>query len=180
MDRPKLLLTPTEPCRFAITELRDLLQQIGLAGEARSSDGGTILATGERFFRHISFLGCSPNIRLEPNAPDDIGFCHLRLRGRPDAPLQLRLGRNSRKPRCPDCRHAIPMPQHHSLQSGFICPGCGSHQPIHQLDWRRNGGSGRFFVELWNIYPAEAVPDPGLLQQLETISGCRWDYFYTL
>ena len=46
----------------------------------------------------------------------------------------------------------------------------------------RHGGRGqvtaRGFVEIWGIYPSEAVPAPALLDGLAELTGGPWKYFY--
>lgn len=45
-------------------------------------------------------------------------------------------------------------------------------------NWRKSAGFARFFIEITEIYPKEAIPQPGLLSALETMSDERWKYFY--
>ena len=60
---------------------------------------------------------------------------------------------------------------------GQSCRHCGEKIAIDAPDWRRNAGAGRFFVQITEVFPGEAVPLPALMAQLRA-EGDDWDYFY--
>jgi hypothetical protein len=45
-------------------------------------------------------------------------------------------------------------------------------------DWKQQGGFGRLFVMVEEVFPGEAVPTPGLLDLLRDLDGTPWRHFY--
>ena len=58
------------------------------------------------------------------------------------------------------------------------CPECDKQSRPNELDWRQSAGFGRFFVEIWGIHPAEAVPADALMETLGRSTDSRWGFFY--
>lgn len=157
--------------------LEERLRSIGLIGD-RYRNQQQVFLTGERFLQLITFLGCSPFLRLQPAGDDDDRFCHIRFLG-PFTQPRLMHGRNTRPPRCPHCGQRIEQ-WRAGLDggAGYIdCEHCGEKPLISELDWRRNAGLGRFFVQITEVFPGEAVPLPALLEALHETDD-SWDYFY--
>ena len=46
------------------------------------------------------------------------------------------------------------------------------------MNWRKSAGFARQFIEIFNVYPNEAVPADALLSALQQASGVTWKYFY--
>jgi hypothetical protein len=44
--------------------------------------------------------------------------------------------------------------------------------------WRQDAGIARFFIQIEDIFPGEAVPVPTLLQELIQAADCPWRHFY--
>ncbi len=163
-----------------VPETASLEARLREAGFIGAPLGGEIngFLTGERFLQRVSFLGCSPFLRLEPPADGSDRFCHVRFLG-PYPAIRLLHGTNTRPPPCPGCGQRIGN-WHEALAAtgGEIdCPHCGRHATLTELDWQRNAGAGRFFVEVREVFPGEAVPLPGLMELLRGAGGA-WDYFY--
>ena len=180
----RLVLTPEDPYELP-ADLEALiagLRQIGLISEALASGTGYLL--GENFMQLVTFMGCSPYIRLEPDATGE-PFCHLRLDG-PHPRPKLLTGKNTQPPRCGSCRKRL-NEWRHSFESwqahgdGWLeaCPHCGERQEPVSYDFRQSAGCGRLFLLLENIFPQEAIPSPTLLKTLQSSSeGKPWHYFY--
>jgi hypothetical protein len=156
----------------------------GLIGDPYAPVPDAWLA-GPGFLQQISFLGCSPHLRLEPPAEGGSDFCHVRLRG-PYRPARLLSAGSSRPPRCPACGSGVkswrPMEAAWSVgrcDSRVTCENCGERAGPERLHWRRSAGFGTLFVEIWGVYPEEAIPQQSLLQLLGGNEGC-WRYFYLL
>jgi hypothetical protein len=132
---------------------------------------------GEQFLSLITFMGCSPFVRLEPDSPDDAGHCHLTLVGPLPEPI-LRQGQNSRPPLCGNCRKPIPEWRHYKPEDALKCPRCGTANPADRLDWKHNTGIARLFIEIHNIFPGEAIPTPKLINALGSLTSSEWDYFF--
>ncbi len=153
-----------------------VLENAGLIGAMESGEDHRYQA-GEQFLSLIMFLGCSPQISLtDAAATDGQPVCRIRLHEFKD--VQLMESRPPPALRCPACRATFPRPSAPAYDRQQGCSACGESVPLYRLDWRRNAGFGRFFVEIENVFPHEAVPADRLTSVLEALSGNRWDYFY--
>jgi hypothetical protein len=184
LDTGRLVLTPQDP--YLLPDDPDTLvcglQAIGFIGQALHPGPGYLL--GERFMQLVSFLGCSPYIRL---APDESGeaFCHLRLDG-PYSHPKLLSGKNTQPPRCGACRKRLlnwrnSFETWQAQKQGWqaVCPHCGEHQDPAHYDFRQSAGCGRLFLLVENIFPQEAIPSPELLEALKKASSNQpWHHFY--
>jgi hypothetical protein len=179
MPHSKLILTPSSEAALPPTgQVVESLSAIGLTRDTRATDvaGQAAYLAGDRFLQLITFLGCSPFVRLEQEHPDDSEFSHIRIRG-PFAQPLFRSGPNTTPPRCPVCRHRYVHWGELAEQDSFNCEGCGTNLSMTTLNWRQSAGTGRLFIEIWGVFPGEAVPSAELISALESL-GCRWDYFY--
>lgn len=179
----RLLLTPLDPERApAATPLLKVLEESGFLGPPWPTGGPAAFLAGPRFTDWISFLGCSPHIRLEPPA-DGGAFCHIRLLG-PYTEPRLCQGRHTPPPRCPTCRARLTdwreRVDHWRRQprQPVPCPHCGTPHPPLALVWRQGAGWGRLFIAVEDIFPGEAVPVAGLLGDLAGLGGGPWRYFH--
>lgn len=182
MENALLVLCPEDP-RLKLKEgedLQALLQSIQLIGEP--DNGEMQFLAGERFLDLIALMGCSPQIRLEPE--DKQPYCHVRLISG-SASIEFHSGRHTHAPRCPNCRVAVSNWKsriNHWLdseaESPWSCEACGHHAEPWNYNWRRSAGFGRCFIEISNIFPKEAKPQQQLLDTLNSHYGARWQYFY--
>ena len=180
----RLVLTPQDPYLLPADpkDIIDALQNIGLIAQALEGSPGYIL--GERFMQLVTFMGCSPYIRLEPDESGE-PFCHLLIDGPHEQP-ELLTGKNTQPPRCGACRKRL-----NEWQASFedwrqnragwqaTCPHCGEHQEPVSYDFRQSAGCGRLFLFVENIFPQEAIPSPSLMETLKKTShGNPWHHFY--
>lgn len=167
-----LVLFPAHPAcapedREALTQA---LTRLGFIGAARQAGQ---FSAGPKFLERVVYLGCSPRVIL---GESEAGVC-VSLLG-PFRDARLRASRTAR-PRCPVCRRDVKLASLPAQPDERIrCPQCGSSHHALELDWRRRAGFGRFFVEISDVFEAEAVPDDSLLDALSQATGCSWDYFY--
>jgi hypothetical protein len=175
---PALLIFPSDPQWIPENsdDLADLLHETGLSGPALQDAALQRYRAGERFLDHVSFLGCSPRIELEPTA-DGKSFCHIRLAVHRDGPRLIR-GATRRPPRCPHCGSSQNEWSVDGQRAPWRCASCSSELTAETLDWGRAGGAARCFVIVGNVFPSEAVPGSELLSILAAATGVRWDYFY--
>ncbi|MCG8427690.1 MAG: hypothetical protein MI754_10085 [Chromatiales bacterium] len=179
----KLILTPTASSNPPTPgQLLDTLISLAFIEAAPLPARPSIYLAGERFLQLITFLGCSPYVRLTPETDDDEQFTHMRLAG-PLPDNIFRTGRNTLTPRCPKCRekltdwHADLTQWRQNSEHTIDCPACNTQTSPLALNWRSQAGAGQLFIEVWGIFPGEAVPTNELLSPL-TALGCDWDYFY--
>ncbi len=152
-----------------------VLSKLRLIGQPMDSEKNSFLA-GERFLQLISFVGCSPNISLSPQAEDS--FCHLAIKGPFNQP-QLVWNENCRPPNCPACQKPISNWKEFSGISEIRCNQCGETSELSSINWGRRAGYGHMFIEINNIFPGEAQPVDELFEQLHNLTGTKWGYFFT-
>jgi len=171
---------------FQLEDTDGLVQQLtelGLLGEAFTVAGETRYKLGERFYQLLSFMGCAPALRLEPDRPGDEKFCHFRFIN--DAQTVFRYLRPEVKARCPDCRK--PGDSANDIrqscfegQQDWNCPHCQTAHRLSDINWKHEAGVGRFFLELIDVHPHEVVPTDKLLNDLNRMTGQDWEYFYAV
>lgn len=193
MPAPKLLLHPASPDTPAIAEdrLAQALQAIGLIGERQPLGEAGFYPVGEQFLQLVTFLGCSPAIRLDPPGdPRELEeastagcFCHVYIST--GEQLTFRGDSQTQAPRCPRCRSPAPRWKSalQAWQAGthgldWHCLGCGFSGRLSDLVFRKTAGFGRTFLEIRGIYPSEAVPGPALLDTLASLTGTPWTTIY--
>ncbi len=160
------------------------LDETGLIGAAFELDGHRHFRTGPGFLDHLTFLGCSPVVELDPPASDADGharsgrFCHIQLQPVSATPRLRR--RVEHAPRCRQCRRPLePALLDAAVTAGSLrCPGCATAADLERLNWRQAGGYARIFLDIWGIHPAEAVPGDALLAALAACTDCPWAFFY--
>ncbi len=181
----RLILTPQSPY-WALEDpapLIDKLRSIGLIEQPLANQPNHYLL-GDKFMQWISFMGCSPFIRMEPGQ-DDEPFCHLIIDG-PTPQPRLITGRNTTPPRCAHCRKRLTdwrntFASWERESTGWLasCTHCGQMQDPATYDFRQTAGCGRLFLFIENIFPQEAIPSPGLLELLKKATDDQaWVFFY--
>jgi len=183
---PALLLIPAAGEARPDPDLtRQALANSGLIGRRLAVAG--FYVTGNGFLDHISFLGCSPDLRLDPG-PDDVpgqpSFVHISLIGLA-GPLVFRQGFKARPPLCPACR--APAADYQGglatwLSDGFTgsytCQHCGASISPVDLVWRDGVVIARDAIEILGIHPSEAVPTDQFMTYLKDYTGIAWRYVY--
>jgi hypothetical protein len=178
----RMILTTANPtdCPDGVSVIA-ALASVGFIGERLDGQVDHAFCVGPAFLSLVSFAGCAVRIETTPNphAP----FCHLRCP--PLAPFpRLYCGRNTRPPRCMDCRGRLDDWRERvddwTTQPcrGVTCPGCGATRLPWQWDWKEQGGFGRWVILVEEVFPGEAAPTQSLLDLLADASGTRWRHFY--
>jgi hypothetical protein len=173
-----LILHPEKiDSHLGLEHVTQLLLHNGLIGSTIDGMQNSFSA-GENFLQLITFMGCSPHIRFEPENELDKGYCYITLTACDT--LQIRGSEHARSPRCYACKKPVGSEWQTAVAQGELltCPHCHQQQRPDQLVWRNDSGMGRFFIEIHNIFPGEAQPVPCLLQQLQSIDASQWRYFY--
>ena len=171
-----LVLHTTDPSWTPDTPevLIKFLQQTGLTGEPLNKSANSFLV-GEKFLDHISFMGCSPNIKLE-NENNDGKFTFVRITTTDT--ITALTGKHSFAPHCPQCKKPEKNWRELLHDNQIICSNCQQTSNAWLYNWRKSAGFGRCFIEITDIYPKEAIPQPSLLDFLEKNFETSWTYFF--
>lgn len=175
---PSLFLHAGDPL-WVPGDLDDLLRALDELGliAAGPATGENCYAAGSRFLRLVTFLGCSPQVTLDPDqAGDGQAACFLRPHLYPE--VRFISGAQPARVRCPRCRSPFAETGAAIHDTLFTCGDCGETLPVSAFDWRQSAGFGRCFLEIGGIYPHEAVPSDKLLDRLQAFSGSDWRHFY--
>ena len=180
----KLLFTPVDhELDFPANLLIESLRSLAWLGEVFPQGPASSFFIGADFFKYITFMGCAPAMRLEPQTENDLNFCFIHINTGQNEPL-FRGHEAQFVPRCPACRHGLSdwqaeltrwQADHHAT---FSCPHCSAQLSIPQVNWREKAALGRCFIEVYSVYPHEGIPTPAFLSHLKTITGVEWKYFY--
>ncbi len=179
----RLVLTPTDPLVLPDSfRLHRTLAEAGFIGEPLDA-GGRRFRIGPCLLDLLTFAGCAVQVETSPKEGAGEAFCHVGL-PRPTTAPRLLAGRNTRPPRCPACRARL-TDWRDRIADWFgealpsvRCPGCGHVGAPWDWDWKQQGGFGRQFVLVEEVFPGEAVPTPGLLDLLQGVDGGPWRHFY--
>ena len=183
MENARLVLCPVDPGWVPGNshDLQQLLQSIQLIGEP--FNGEMHFLAGNSFLDLIAFMGCAPDIELEPG-DDGRAFCHVHLVVA-TAGIEFHGGEHSHAPRCPRCRSAVNDWRNRvsdwrgeAADTCWSCRRCGHRAEPWEFNWRKSAGFGSCFIEISNIYPREAIPQQQLLDTLNSRYGTDWQYFY--
>lgn len=185
MNTGRLILTPDNPhTLFDASGVEGLLRDLGMIANPLPEVAGHAFAAGDNLMRLISFAGCSPFLRFEPEGAGDEDFCHVRITSSAGATPAFYAGSNTKPPCCPHCRRALsdwrPAVEDW-LQRGMLweCGSCGKSIAAPELNWRRHAGFARSLVEIFSVFPGEATPIPSLLEKLgRQTRGRAWRFFY--
>lgn len=177
---PRLILHP-ENIQYCPDDVEQLLQPLIDLGfiDPQTDDFHHYLA-GKEFINLLSFLGCSPDIRLNPDEGDN--YCSVSICETHAAPVLLGYTSTAR-PRCPDCKHKVNDWKQHfhewkKADAIYSCCECQKKTAVAKLKWRQEAGYGRFSIAVNHIHTHEAVPAEKLLNTLKQISLTDWAYFY--
>lgn len=180
---PRLVLHPAAPTAAPESPpvVRDLLRALGLIDREFALAGQTGYLAGPHFPELVVFLGCAPVLKLSQT--DGADFCHVSL-GVVHPQPEFRVAGQA-TPRCAICRARVPAWKEpvaagrtRGAPTRWTCPGCGRSASPHELDWRRTAGRARFFLDIVNVHPHEALPSAALLDALGRLTGAAWDFFY--
>ena len=173
-----LFLQPSTTDAIDNDGLVDVMRATGLAGDAIDTAEKHGYLTGQRYLELINYLGCSPSVAFEPGA-DGQRFCHINIH-QFDTPRLITCRSQPKKPQCPSCNRPLSSWScDDAADSPSIrCDNCDTETATERYNWRRSAGFARSFIEITDIFPREAVPQPALLDRLEAATGISWQYFY--
>ncbi|HEB57005.1 MAG TPA: hypothetical protein ENI98_12030 [Gammaproteobacteria bacterium] len=169
--------------------VRKILHDTGFIGEScavqDTENAAQRFLVGEQFLQLLTFMGCSPNINLMPQYEGDRDYCHIVLSSIYKQPY-FRSHTRDVFARCPECgrRDADWQKQIENWKKDvslkkYICPHCHNAMSLYDLHWRHLAGFGRFFIEVFSIFPQEAIPTSPLMSALENSCAQPWTYFFS-
>jgi len=172
-----LLLYPEDPhwVNADIEHTTQILKNIGFIANTLPEQTDQYYV-GEKFLDLIAFMGCSPNIRLH-SEPESDNFTHIQLINNPDEIL-FQSSQLTRPPHCPACQKPEKNWSEKDIHTEWICEHCGTPSAPWLYNWRKSAGFAHSFIKITDIYPKEAIPQSGLLAELEKSHGVGWCYFY--
>lgn len=180
----KLYLCPVDPeLKSSAASLLDCLRSLEFIDDEINAEKGNNVKrykAGDEFLSLICFMGCSPNIELEPQA--DSPYCYVEIPEQ--AELQFFSGVHTKVVNCPECKK--PQPELVQRLNDIDCESmrrqtctlCGQHINLEKINWRKSAFAASSWILIGNIYEAEAVPDEKLLVALQQVTGCEWKYAY--
>jgi hypothetical protein len=159
----KLYIYPSKPdYQVNLIALASLLKNIMLTGKKLSEKH---YATGENFLSLLTFMGCSPNIELEPQ--DDKPYCYIEISSTEKE--QFISGMNTKYPKCPHCKTSL---------TSIVCSHCNEQINPNELNWRKSAFVASSWICIGNIYELEAIPNDQLLNELQKETGLIWKPAY--
>jgi hypothetical protein len=176
MSRPSLTLyAATDSRHIAHAELIDLLKSIELIGNPVATSQ---FLAGPRFFSQIVFLGCAPNILIDPKQ----GTQHIRIAVPVLSKPELFSARLAPAPVCPACKQEIEHWKQHigATENGeIICPRCHVSTPVSHLNLRKRACFSKHIIRIAPVFESEAVPADGLMDTLSKIFSVHFTYAFT-
>lgn len=180
MATSRLIFSPQDPTQ-AVDEPQLLQQLSQLELITLPAYRENHYLPGDDFTSLITFLGCSPNISLQPDDSNtNDSHCFISLINTTVDPQCLGYTRQCH-PKCPQCRKRIADWKTSDWQQpGALCQcdKCGCETAYTGLNWKHECCFGRSGFSIANIYPHEAVPTDQLLEMLRQLTGIAWDYAY--
>ena len=187
MSISRLVIYPDD-CNFipqSRNDIQQALKEIGFIGDALTSNDDRLrFLIGDQFLNFITFLGCSPAIEIEPLADGSEDFCHVHI-----SPIHQQTEFISdaagKGPRCPHCRYeeknwrSLVAQWQSDISIQFQCPECQQATDIMNLNWRKSAVAAHVFVEVYSVFPNEAVLADRVLTVLSQATGTEWKYIYS-
>ena len=164
----KLFLYPDDPNYVCNShQLTSLLEKLEFIDYEISDKR---YAIGENFLSLLTFMGCSPNIELEPQ--NDKPYCYIEISTAKEASFIA--GKNTKNALCENCKEPLSDP----VKSKMICPNCNQSIDTTKLNWRKSAFIASCWICVGNIYELEAIPNDQLLLALENETGVKWKPAY--
>lgn len=176
MATASLFLHPLdERWSLSVEDLADRLHSLGfIANEIKDSSNRFYI--GKQFLNQVIFLGCSPSIQFIDEHGDG-KFCFITIHCYSQARLMVS-AKQARPPQCPACKKVIKEWNIVDVEQAWCCPHCATASPVNAYNWKHSAGCAQIFIEVTDVFPKEAIPQPTFLQQLQDQTGTSWGYFY--
>lgn len=158
------------PEKLAPNALKKVLNDLKFIGKVISDQPVTRYEVGDKFLSQLTFMGCSPDIELEPQ--NDKPYCYIEIERRDE--LCFIAGKNLKPAKCPHCKSFIT--QLRIAQPS--CANCKKDLVPEKLNWRKTAFYASSWITIGNIYELEAIPNDSLLIALDKETGIKWKVAY--
>lgn len=152
------------------------LQNIGLISKKINNQNNHFY-TGEKFLDYITYLGCAPAIQFEADENND-NFCSIKIHHYKSRKLIVSKTQ-AKPPQCPECKKPVKLWRDTATTTTINCNHCNTTSRIESYNWRKMAGYAQLFLEVTDIFPKEAIPQPSLMDKLYNITETDWSYFYS-
>jgi len=159
-----------------ITAIITALKNIGLIANPINNQENHFY-TGDAYLDHIAYLGCAPHIQFKASDRNE-NFCFIKIRHYNQKQLIVSQIQ-AKPPQCPECKKSIKNWSDIIIDTKLFCEHCKTPSNIEDYNWRKMGGYAQLFIEITDIFPKEAIPQPLLLDELSKITQTDWQYFYS-
>jgi len=132
---------------------------------------------GKSYLDYIAYMGCAPNIQFKAS-DDNENFCFIKVHHY-DKKQLIVSKTQSKPPQCPECKKPVKNWKEIITDRTLFCENCNTTADIEEYNWRKMGGFAQLFIEITDIFPKEAMPQPSLLDNLSKITQTEWQFFYS-
>ena len=156
---------------FEVGQLLRLLSDIELIAETAQTDRYRL---GARLMEQITFLGCSPALR--------VGEIECRIILHHFDQITGLGGDSIETIHFPRCKHPIttaPALLSAGPADRWACDQCDNRGEIAEINWRKSAAFSDWFIEISSIFPKEAIPSADFIDQLGQLSRSDWSWFYS-
>ncbi|VAW62439.1 hypothetical protein MNBD_GAMMA08-130 [hydrothermal vent metagenome] len=178
MSTSKLIFFPAD-AKQIIPEKTLLSALIGIELIRENEHAENHYLLGKRFLNLVTFLGCSPNINLEPIKGETHCFVSII---NTSSNIKCLGHTQTVNPKCPHCKKRIADWKRENWKNTSTlccCDKCNKKTAYAELNWKQECGFGRCGFAVNHIYPHEAVPTDQLLDYLKKQSAFEWGYCYS-
>ncbi|KAG1707785.1 hypothetical protein GQR58_003432 [Nymphon striatum] len=173
----RLYLYPEDPVFIAdLVALRSLLSDLKFIDKNLEKNR---YSTGDNFVSLLTFMGCSPNIELEPQ--EDKPFCYIEIDTTENPTFVF--GKNTKSAVCIHCKKTLKNQTSSDIlfkirNVHVICSNCKETMESRKLNWRKSAFIASSWICIGNIYEMEAIPNDQLLTGLQKETGVIWKSAY--
>ena len=86
-------------------------QEYGLISAPDNNLSENDYRVGDRFLQYITFMGCSPYLKIEPEDEHDRNYCYVHVEYSPEV-IRFVSGKHTTMPVCPACKKTLDQDSH--------------------------------------------------------------------
>ncbi|GAA0425042.1 hypothetical protein GCM10009133_36970 [Cocleimonas flava] len=170
---PETIKQSTDENEKAIGDFSSISKTLKELDFIGTKQGERRYTTGKNFVSLLTFMGCSPNIELEPQ--ENKPYCYIEIIIEKEA--KFFSGINIKAATCPECKAKITDIANPAVENS-VCTNCKKTFKTNRLNWRKTAFIAQYCIVIGNIYESEAIPNDQLLDALKATSLTEWRYAY--